>query len=142
MYVDLEKFDSCQSLTSSSPAVITNVLCVYSENRFSHLESSNETQIFSGDQEWSSEFWFNYTLNIFYSVEISLIFTWLSLLTTLFILNYESMSIKCSQAFSSRFLETSILEDEQRQQTSNNVIQKNNEIIEAFRISWNSDNIR
>ena len=52
------------------------------------------------------------------------------------------MSIKCSQAFSSRFLETSILEDEQRQQTSNNVIQKNNEIIEAFRISWNSDNIR
>jgi hypothetical protein len=93
MYVDLEKYDSLQSLLPQVPAVITNVLSVYSGDQFSHLESSNETQVFGGDQ-----------------------------------------------AFSSRFLQTSILE-QQQQKALQKVINKNNVIIEEFRKSWDEEDM-
>jgi len=56
MYVDVEKMRDVQDCVPGKPALFTNLLVVHCENQFSHLESTNESQVFPGDQAFSSRF--------------------------------------------------------------------------------------
>eukprot|EP00088_Acartia_fossae_P057276 TRINITY_DN6682_c0_g1_i10.p1 TRINITY_DN6682_c0_g1~~TRINITY_DN6682_c0_g1_i10.p1 ORF type:complete len:742 (-),score=92.40 TRINITY_DN6682_c0_g1_i10:456-2681(-) len=56
MYVDLEKFSSAEGVVPGLPVVITNLICMSERDDFSHLEFSTETQIYPGDQAFSSRF--------------------------------------------------------------------------------------
>ena len=56
MFTDLE---SCLQLEAAVPGevvILTNLVCVYQEQKFSHLESSNQTGVYSGDSARDSRF--------------------------------------------------------------------------------------
>ena len=56
VYTDLETWDQCEAALPGEVVILTNLVCVFQEKMFSHLESSNQTSVYSGSSATDSRF--------------------------------------------------------------------------------------
>ena len=65
MFVDLESWDQLEAALPGEVIILTNLVSVYQDDKFSHLESSNQTGVFSGDSALDSRFGHNAAVRSF-----------------------------------------------------------------------------
>ena len=59
MFVDLESWEQLEAALPGEVIILTNLVSVFDDDKFSHLESSNQTGVFSGDSALDSRFGHN-----------------------------------------------------------------------------------
>ena len=65
MFVDLESWDQLEAALPGEVIILTNLVNMFQDDKFSHLESSNQTGVFSGDSAIDSRFGHNAVVRTF-----------------------------------------------------------------------------
>ena len=65
MFVDLESWTQLESAIPGEVIILTNLVSVFHDDKFSHLESSNQTGVFSGESALDSRFGHNEVVKTF-----------------------------------------------------------------------------
>ena len=65
MFVDVESWTQLESAIPGEVIILTNLVSVFHDNKFSHLESSNQTGVFSGESALDSRFGHNDVVRTF-----------------------------------------------------------------------------
>ena len=65
MFVDVESWEQLKAALPGEVIILTNLVSVFDEDKFSHLESSNQTGVFSGDSALDSRFGHNAVVRAF-----------------------------------------------------------------------------